>query len=166
MENQRGFTVIEMMVVVAIVGIVLMIAVPNFQVWLTNQNLREDTVQIEGNLQLARMAAINRSAPVTVRFNAPAPNQFTVFVDDGNGGGTARNLTRDGAEILILQGALNPDIVFSLVDFGGQPGVLFNGRGFRGLPNGGNSFVNIQNTQGKTMMIAVTLVGDVNVTTL
>lgn len=164
MMDRNGFTVLELLVVVAIIGLLVALAIPNLQTWASDQRLRADMVQVEGDLQIARMTAINRNAPIAVRFNTPAANQYIAFIDNGSGGGTARNLIKDGAEAQLFQRALSSDISIAAVDFGGQSAVLFNGKGLRGLPTAGNAFVELRNPRGKTTRISVTLVGDVNVT--
>ena len=161
--NRRGFTLLEMMIVVVIIGIMAAVAVPNFQIWVSNQRLRDDMSQIEGDLQIARMTAINRAAPVTVAFNQPAAAQYTIFIDDGGGGGAARDLAQNGTEVTVLQRTLKSGITFSLLDFNGGAVLLFNPKGFRSSPSSGNSNLELQNSEGKKFRITVTLVGDVNV---
>lgn len=161
--NRKGFTLLEMMIAVVIIGVVVKIAIPNFQVWIINQRLRDDMSQIEMDIQTARMTAINRNVPVTVAFNQPAASQYTVFIDDGTGGGTARDLAQNGTETTLIQRTLKTGITFSLVDFNGGATLLFNPRGFRSSPSTGNSNLELQTSQGKKYRVSVTLVGDVNV---
>jgi type IV fimbrial biogenesis protein FimT len=61
-----GFTLIEMMIVVAIIGIASLIALPNYLVWQSRSELREAVTEVQNQLLLARMAALSRNAPVTV----------------------------------------------------------------------------------------------------
>ena len=158
-QDQKGITMIEMMVVLAIVGVLVTIAIPNYQAWVSDQNLRSSMVQLAGDLQIARMTAINRNAPITVSF-APADSPYTIFVD------TARDLTYDGIEEVLpnlRRKPLNARVTISQVDFNGGQAFLFNGRGMRGSPTAGNALVVLQNDRGKQYQINVTLVGDVNV---
>ena len=161
--NRKGFTLLEMMIAVVIIGVVVKIAVPNFQVWVSNQRLRDDMSQIEMDIQFGRLTAINRNLPVTVAFNQPAAGQYTVFIDDGQGGGTARDLTRNGTETTLIQRTLKTGISFSLVDFIGGAAFLLNPRGFRSSPSAGNSYLELQTSRGKKYRVSVTLMGDVNV---
>lgn len=64
--NQRGFTLLEVMIVVAIIGIATMLAVPSYLVWLSRSELRQGITEVQNQLLLARMAALSRNAPVTV----------------------------------------------------------------------------------------------------
>lgn len=160
--NRKGFTLLELMIAVVIIGVVLRVAMPNFQIWVSNQRLRDDMSQIEADIQVARMTAINRNIPVSVMFNQIA-SQYTVFIDDGQGGGTARDLAQNGTETTLIQRTLKNGITFSSVDFNGGAALLFNPRGFRSSPSGGNSKLELSTSRGKKYRISVTLVGDVNV---
>src|SRR5438034_3352440 len=61
-----GFTLIETLIVVAIIGIAGLIAIPNYLVWQSRSELRQAVTEVQNQLLLARMAALSRNAPVTV----------------------------------------------------------------------------------------------------
>ena len=63
--GQRGFTLIEVMIGVAIVGILAMVAIPNYSQWNARYQLKQGTTELAGSLNLARMAAMNRNLAVT-----------------------------------------------------------------------------------------------------
>ena len=63
-RSQRGFTLIEIMISLTVLGILLMIALPNFSEWLQNQQLRAASEATLNGLQVARAAAIRRNVPV------------------------------------------------------------------------------------------------------
>ena len=65
-QDQRGFTLIEVMIAVAIVGILVMVAIPNYMQWNARYQLKQGTTELAGSLNLARMAAMNRNLAVTV----------------------------------------------------------------------------------------------------
>jgi prepilin-type N-terminal cleavage/methylation domain-containing protein len=64
--RQAGFTLIELMIVVAILSIAVALAVPNFLQWYTQFQLRQATSQLATQLTLARMAGMNRNRGVVV----------------------------------------------------------------------------------------------------
>ena len=62
----KGFTLIEMMITVAIAALLLTIAVPSFEGFITNNRLSTQANAFVGALQLARSEAIKRNLSVTV----------------------------------------------------------------------------------------------------
>ncbi|WP_373975076.1 GspH/FimT family pseudopilin [Chitinibacter sp. SCUT-21] len=61
---QRGFTLIEMMITVVILGIVLAIAAPNMMSFVSSTRVKSITENLAQDLILARSEAIRRNKPV------------------------------------------------------------------------------------------------------
>lgn len=61
---RQGFTLIEMMIALAIVALVLAIGAPNFSVWLQNTQIRNAAESIKSGLVFAQMEAMRRNTPV------------------------------------------------------------------------------------------------------
>ncbi len=70
MMRSAGFTLIELMVAIAILAILLFIALPNFAVWMQNTQIRTAGEAILNGMQLARAEAIRRNVNVELRMNA------------------------------------------------------------------------------------------------
>lgn len=68
-QRQRGFTLMELMVAVAVSMIVLAVGTPSFLSWLPTMRLSSAARQIATDLQVARMKAISQNASYTVTFN-------------------------------------------------------------------------------------------------
>jgi prepilin-type N-terminal cleavage/methylation domain-containing protein len=88
-SSESGFTLIEMLIVVAIIGITGLIALPNYLVWQSRSELRQAVTEVQNQLLLARMAALSRNAPVTV----------AISIANGAVGTTTTN-TATGAQIM------------------------------------------------------------------
>jgi type IV fimbrial biogenesis protein FimT len=63
---QAGFTLVEMLAVVAVLSIVLGLAAPSFSAFSSNQRLRSASTDLVITLLAARSEAIKRNAEVTV----------------------------------------------------------------------------------------------------
>jgi type IV fimbrial biogenesis protein FimT len=73
---EGGFTLLEIMVVVAIVGIATALAIPNYTVWSARAQVRQATTDLHANLSLARIAAMNQNAAVTMTLTSISGGQY------------------------------------------------------------------------------------------
>ncbi len=67
-KSNQGFTLIEMMVVVIIVGVVAAIAAPNFLGLLNQTRVKDGLAQVEGAIKEAQRQAIRRGKTCKIKF--------------------------------------------------------------------------------------------------
>lgn len=67
---RRGFTLFEMLIVIALIGITASLAGPSFVGFAARANLRGAGSEAFSDLQFARAEAVQRNTPVKVTFNA------------------------------------------------------------------------------------------------
>ena len=64
LPRARGFTLIELLVTVVVIGIVMMIGLPNIATWLQNTQIRNSAEAMIAGLQFARAEALRRNRQV------------------------------------------------------------------------------------------------------
>jgi type IV fimbrial biogenesis protein FimT len=141
-----GFTIIEVMVVIAIAAILAGIAAPSFTELLRRNRLSSASSALQISLSLARSEAVKRGsdARVTVAANGAAgswTNGWTVFVDKTTTANAGVGPTADSATVTRLEIAGAPSMPVSI----GQTGALnyfsYNGQG-RMIDVSGGAVVN------------------------
>ncbi len=75
-HKQNGFSLIELMTAIAVLGVVLAIAFPSFRVFTANTQIRSTAESIRNGLQMARGAAIKHNA--VVRFSLANDTSWTI----------------------------------------------------------------------------------------
>ncbi len=93
MQSESGVTLIELMITLVVAGILLAIAIPNFQSFLVNNTITSASTEVLGTLNYARSEAVTRGGSVTVCPSANGAacggswgNGWIVFVDHDSGG--------------------------------------------------------------------------------
>lgn len=85
MRDLRGFTLIELMIVIAVAAVLLLIAGPSFQDFILVQRLKSINAELVTDLQLARGEAASRGRDVQLQFATPAGGAsmscYTLYVD-------------------------------------------------------------------------------------
>jgi len=101
--THTGFTLVELMITIFLVGILLGIGVPNFRDFIRNSRITTAANDLLADLNLARSEAVKRRVPVTLckstngtscdDDDATPFSRWIVFVDDVNSAATS---TDDG----------------------------------------------------------------------
>ena len=63
-NGSMGFSMIELMVGIVILGLLATMAIPSFQVWIENTQIRSSAESIKSGIQRARSEAVARNAQV------------------------------------------------------------------------------------------------------
>jgi type IV fimbrial biogenesis protein FimT len=92
-DRGQGFTLVELLVILAMIGIVMLIGVPTFQQLIHRTKIESITRETAKLMNLARFESIKRGVPVVVQIG-PDGNQVFSFVDVH--GGLDPTLPSDG----------------------------------------------------------------------
>ena len=77
-KAEKGFTLLEVIVVVCILGVLASIAIPAFSSWLPDYRLKSAVQDLYSNMQLTKMEAVKANNDRSIVFN-PGSDQYTKF---------------------------------------------------------------------------------------
>jgi prepilin-type N-terminal cleavage/methylation domain-containing protein len=157
-----GFTLIEMMIVVAIIGIAGLIALPNYLVWQSRSELRQAVTEVQNQLLLARMAALSRNAPVTVAISIANGTVTTTTTNAATGAQVMASSSVRLPHVVDLR--VGPSAAWTSVVAPATATVSFNSRGLRSGGPGPtlNQELAMVNDKGVQFAMKVTPRGVVN----
>ncbi len=81
-DNNSGFSLIELVIVMVIAAVVMAIAAPTTIAWLRERGVRNAADQLAMDLQRAKLMAIKENANCTITTNTPAANQYTISLNN------------------------------------------------------------------------------------
>jgi prepilin-type N-terminal cleavage/methylation domain-containing protein len=127
MKTQKGFTIYELLTVIAIIAIMASIAIPNMISWRNDAKLRSASTIIRGDLQLAKLRALRENTIVVMIFTASG---YNIFIDNG-AGANAGNWNLDADEVVVRNRQLPAGVTIALPTTFDSPNnrTRFNGRG-------------------------------------
>lgn len=147
MKKTDGFSLLELMVVLAVVAVVSAIVAPNIINWRSNAHLRGAAGNLKGDLELSKSKAIRERIPVTVTF--AATHYRVTFTDKDGNEKTVRHRK--------LPGGVRVDLDSTNFTTLGDK-TEFNARG---LPQGGSAV--LVNKKGQQKKIIVSPLGRIRI---
>jgi prepilin-type N-terminal cleavage/methylation domain-containing protein len=120
MQEKRGLTIIELVVVMCIVGVMVLIAIPNIGRLLPRYRLRSAATDVASNMQLARLGAIKDNREWSVLFDVNE-QLYRVISDKGP------DVNWDTAD----------DVEEKRVNLSDYVNVRFGDNGYGPVPDGG-----------------------------
>jgi type IV fimbrial biogenesis protein FimT len=148
--RQAGMSIIEMMIAITILGLLIMIGLPNMTIWLNNSQIRTAGETMLSGLTLARTEAVRRNA--IVRFNlvsdltsscvtATGGTSWVVSLADPAGGCDAAP-SESGPLLQVRSGS--EGTTRAVVEATGAATAHFNGLGRLASPSGAANMTKIE----------------------
>lgn len=95
MRRNSGFSLVEVAVTIAIIGIMSAIAIPSFLSWLSDKGLHNASRDLYSNFRKAQMNAVKRNRNCAVTFDGSTG--YVVYVDEN------RSFSLDAGEQVIAE---------------------------------------------------------------
>lgn len=107
MRQERGFSLIELIVVVGLIGVLAAVSVPTFLESNRRNALWTGSERVGSLIRQTRLKAISQSATFIVRFDCPAANQLRALIVTGNPGidsaaNRCTNVQPGDSEVVVL----------------------------------------------------------------
>lgn len=102
--GSHGFSVLELMVTLAVLGVLLAAAAPTFGAWIANSRVRAVTENLQNGLRLAQAEAIRRSRVVVFALTNDAPSATATAVANGRSWAVFSVGLLDGEDLEFVQG--------------------------------------------------------------
>ena len=147
-RNSKGFTLLEALVVIALIAFVSAVAAPSLLKWRRAARLRGAAENLKGDLELAKLKAIQENGTVSVIFSADG---YQMFVDNN------KDWSPDTTDSMLRQRSLPPGVNIELdqTSFGSMDDkARFYGRG-----TASNGHVLLVNGDGDQKKVTVSELG-------
>lgn len=143
-----GFTLIELIITVAVIGILAGIGFPSIMKWVPNYKIKAAAQELNGNMQKARLDAIKTNSKVSATFVTVSPCTAA--------GGGSYTFTNDESAQVLASVSFSNGLCLSA-------GTV-NGFDPRGLPKGATGSVTLEHAQiTRSYTITQTIAGGVRV---
>jgi prepilin-type N-terminal cleavage/methylation domain-containing protein len=156
--SSNGYSVIEVLVVIALIGIICTIAAPNVSTMMKSYRLKSAANELASTLQLAKITAISQNANSVLTFNS-ASQTYSAFSDNGDGGGTVNDGTQSGSEPTIatvnLENSYYGEAVLNTPSFGNT--IVFTSQGACNQ----SGTISLHNSDSETFQIIISPAGSI-----
>jgi type IV fimbrial biogenesis protein FimT len=169
MRKNSGFTMVELFITMAVMGILSAIAIPQLMVIIPNYELRSVSRDMFSHLQFAKLTAVKRNENCAITFTkggGDAISGYTVYID------LNKNYTPDADEEVITSvdwreknrsNVICKEVTFNKND-DNLPTVVFPPIGIPKDPGGnGNGKVSLSNKNGLQTDVLVSRAGNVRI---
>jgi prepilin-type N-terminal cleavage/methylation domain-containing protein len=145
--GRRGFSLIELMLVLMISALCLVASIPNFSRFKKTHDLRNAAIQVRNDLRLSQRVAAGRRIQRIVVMGSPDSRSYTIHDD------TDRDGVADGGERLLIR-TLPGSVTITSISLTPADSVIFVPTGrLAGVAQGG--FLTLESDKGEKKWIRI-----------
>lgn len=152
--NNKGFTLTELTVTLAVLGIISAISIPSYFSWLPRHRLQTSVRHIYDDMNMARSMAVKTNSDIGIEFNI-SNETYTIFID------ADQDQTLDEGETVMSTGTLESDVDITGSTFTNHT-YGFNSRG---MSAGTTGDIRLTNSSGLYLGVRVTTSGCLSIIT-
>src|SRR5882762_6578770 len=83
-KKENGFSIVDLMITIAIAGIISVASIPSLKVWSRNYNIQSAAMDLYAHMQIAKIGAIKENKSWTISFNPGGLLGYQVRNSAGN----------------------------------------------------------------------------------
>ncbi len=161
-EKQKGFTLMEILIVIALISIISVFGIPGILSWMPDYRLRGAAGDLVSNFQKAKLTAVKQREVCAIEFK---DGGYVVYIDEDG------DQSHDAGEELFppvnfaqdFAGQVSLDSAGFDANGGGNPWVAFRPNSLPLDINGGlgSGTVTLSNTKGKERDITLSPAGNI-----
>ena len=156
MHKIDGFTFIEAIMVIFVLALIAGIATPSILTWRSAAKIRGAADNLKGDLELAKLKAIQENERVAINFTE---NRYQVFKDDG-----ATIGVYDSSEDLYGSRSLPAGVIIDIVKTNfSDDGLGGKYRRFSGKGTASSGTAYLVNTRGTIKRVVVSALGKITI---
>jgi len=99
-KKEHGFSIVDLMIAIAIAGIISVASIPSLKGWSRNYNMQSAAMDLYAHMQIAKLGAIKENKPWTINFNPGGLLGYEVHNSAGQTVKTINFRTRYDSDIL------------------------------------------------------------------
>ncbi|MCP3892120.1 MAG: prepilin-type N-terminal cleavage/methylation domain-containing protein [Desulfobulbaceae bacterium] len=150
-KNCQGFSLIEMVIIVAIIGILSAVAIPNMIGWRGEAQLSGAARNFYSDMQLARLKAIREAEDISILID-PLNNSYSIFIDSNS------DSIHDAGEAMVVSKDMKSGINIVSTTFAGDR-TQFDSRGRPNI----TGRVTFQNISGTVIEVSLNPIGRIRI---
>ena len=124
-----GFTIIELMVTITLLGILFGLAMPSFMAWIANSQVRTVAEALQNGIRTAQAEAVRRNRQVVLSFTNATPALNATAVANGKNWSLQTVPSLGDTTADYLQGGAMADVASTTTITSGVSAICFNANG-------------------------------------